>query len=177
MRCGPCGRSRHLRCEGTWCECCGIKKLDAPPSRTPKQAGSSSKGGRSRSARSAPAPRPKPVVEKTEPKKVVKPKPPKKPRPRKNVGACSVPGCEKPAKANGMCGMHDMRRWRHGDPLTKLPHNKGRPIEVTPEQGEQIEYFYGRGLSQTSVAKVVDGVSRDQVRGWLLRKGLLRSQA
>lgn len=35
-------------------------------------------------------------------------------------GHCSL--CEKPVHANGLCRAHDMKRWRHGDPLKPTKH-------------------------------------------------------
>ncbi|MGN7381658.1 hypothetical protein ACTHRH_06930 [Paenibacillus sp. SAFN-117] len=30
---------------------------------------------------------------------------------------CTIPGCDKPLKARGLCSMHHQRWWRNGDPL------------------------------------------------------------
>src|SRR5205807_3410513 len=38
----------------------------------------------------------------------------------KRRGKCSL--CEKPVHANGFCRAHDMKRWRHGDPLKPTKH-------------------------------------------------------
>lgn len=37
------------------------------------------------------------------------------------MDTCRVDGCSKPVRANGFCRPHNMRNWRHGDPLAGSP--------------------------------------------------------
>jgi len=39
---------------------------------------------------------------------------------------CSTEGCERDARTKGLCGMHYLRLWKHGDPLCKSPPPKPR---------------------------------------------------
>lgn len=70
------------------------------------------------------------------------------PRPKtKNLGPCSVPGCQKRAERKEMCARHYWAEWKHGDPLwvEKLPTreekiwarvNKNGPVpDFNPELG------------------------------------------
>ena len=70
------------------------------------------------------------------------------PRPKtKNLGPCSIPGCEEDADRKGMCSRHYWADWKHGDPLymDSLPSreekiwarvDKGGPVPIfNPDLG------------------------------------------
>lgn len=45
--------------------------------------------------------------------------------------SCSVEGCDRAIKYAGMCGMHYKRKWRHGNPNTRLIiEHKGEKCSV-----------------------------------------------
>lgn len=162
MKCGPCNRLKHLRCEGrdTWCDCCGAKRLEKAAVSSPSRVTPSNKGGSERTARSAPAPRPRKV-----------------PRPR-ITGAgttCIEPGCEIVAKARGLCAKHYMRFLRHGDPRVTL--QIGRPrgsleeatVRYKLENLVVASLLFGK--SQKETGKFV-GIGSDTVRAIAQSRGL-----
>lgn len=158
MICPSCNTSRHTKCQGknTWCDCCGSETVVQAASPSDSRT---TQGGRVRSARSAPAPRT------STPRKA-----------RVTGGPCSVPGCNRPVRARGVCNTHYMRHLRHGDKLVTLPASGGRRPKATAEQVANVIALYERGFTQQEVADLIEVLSRDQVRLILAKRGLLREQ-
>lgn len=57
---------------------------------------------------------------------------------RDSSASCKVMGCERPLFADGYCGPHYKRKWRHGDPLA------GRALKGEPLP-ERLRRFYAEG--------------------------------
>lgn len=101
---------------------------------------------------------------------------------------CSINGCDREAKAHGMCGMHNERRRRNGDPnnpgryahdpLERLANYlvPGDPAECWPWQGPVNKDGYGsmkvgadrfpahRYVYEHLVGPIPDGLHIDHVR-------------
>ncbi len=79
-------------------------------------------------------------------------------------GRCKIEKCRGGVHAHGLCKKHDMRRWRHGDPLGGFPEEAptcsregceeiaGRVSGLCPAHYHN-EYYYGRIGGSTSEAE------------------------
>lgn len=63
---------------------------------------------------------------------------------RRVVRVCSIEDCDRPMEAGGLCGLHYMRKYRHGDPMVRLPTVAEQPQPVGADhpswKGENIGY-------------------------------------